>query len=232
MNCGAIIFSRYDSRRLPGKVLLDIAGLPLLGHVLARSRQIDGHSQIIIATTERGVDDPIVEYAQAQGISVFRGAVDDVAGRALACARSFNLDSFVRICGDRPFFGPETVSRLIQKQNDSNYDLATNALEKTYPPGLTAEVVSVDALKRAMALTNNADDREHVTQYFYNHRNDFTIFNLKASDDSLLGCRLVVDTPEDLERARWIATRLAEGVTTADERDVVELAKHWDSHVR
>ena len=232
MTCGAIIFSRYDSKRLPGKALLDIAGQPLLGHVIARSHRIEGIDYILVATTDRGLDDPIVGYASKQNVSVFRGAVDDVAGRALACAESFGLDQFVRICGDRPFFGPETVSRLIQKQNDGNYDLATNALEKTYPPGLTAEVVSVDALKRAMALTNNADDREHVTQYFYNHRNDFTIFNLKASDDSLLGCRLVVDTPEDLERTRWIAAQLAGRVTTAGESEVVELAKHWDSHVR
>lgn len=231
MNCGAIIFSRYDSRRLPGKVLLDIDGLTLLGHVLARSRRISENCQIIIATTNRGVDEPIVEYAKEQGVSVFRGAVDDVAGRALACAQSFGLDSFVRICGDRPFFGPDTVRHLMEKLNEGSYDLATNALEKTYPPGLTAEAVSVHALERIIAATKDEADREHVTQYMYTHQNDFSIYNLEAPDHTLLGCRLVVDTAEDLERARWIAAQLGGRVTMADESEVVELAKHWDSHV-
>ena len=100
---GVLIFSRFDSSRLPGKALLDISGKELLGRVIDRSKKIRGITGVAVATSDRNIDDNVAAFAKAQGVDVFRGSVDDVAKRAIEACNFYGWDAFVRICGDRPF---------------------------------------------------------------------------------------------------------------------------------
>jgi spore coat polysaccharide biosynthesis protein SpsF len=223
MNTGLIIFSRFDSTRLPGKALRKVGPNSLLGHVIARSRRVKGNFPIVLATTDRLIDDPLAEFAISEGIEVFRGALDDVAGRAVSCARYFGFDRFVRICGDRPFLDPELIDVLLLKQLKDNLDLATNAAKKTYSAGVATEVVSTSALESALTKTNEVADREHVTRYFYQHPNDFSIFNIEATDERYADVNLAIDTELDLHRAEWIMERLNDPVLASLD-EVVSLA--------
>ena len=138
---GAIIFSRYDSSRLFGKALIDIEGRNLLGRVIDRTKLIKGLNKIIVATSNRKIDDKICRFANDQDIETFRGSCDDVYERAIETCEKFNLDIFARICGDRPFFDFDLISKAIKISQEYNYDLVTTMYPRTYPPGLTTEVI-------------------------------------------------------------------------------------------
>ena len=155
MSVGIIIFSRMDSNRLPGKALIDIFGRPLLGRVIDRAKHVKGADRVIVATSSRSIDNPIVSFAESESVDVYRGDVDDVAGRALEACKAFDLAKFARICGDRPFFDPELVSRLITMHNELDIDIVTTMFPRTYPPGLTTEIISTDSLERVLSKTRD-----------------------------------------------------------------------------
>lgn len=226
MGVGLAIFSRFDSRRLPGKALLAIGGRPLLGHVVDRTRKLAGAVRVVIATSERAVDDPIAAFARANGVDAFRGSCDDVLGRALDCALAFGFDHLVRISGDSPFMDPALIERLIRIHLAERPDLTTNVFPRTFPAGLSVEVVSRTALETA-APAADARQREHVTPFFYEHPERFRIRNEISGIEGWDEVSLTVDTPDDLEKARWIAAALADGGDAGSIGTIVELARSW-----
>lgn len=226
MKTGLIIFARFSSSRLPGKALLSIDGRPLLGRVFDRTRRVNGRYDIVLATSDREDDDPLAQFAEDEGIQTFRGALDDVAGRALACCKAFGFERFVRICGDRPFLDPTLINVLLDHHEKKSLDLATNAGMKTFPAGVATEIVLVDALERAVRQGLSQEDREHVTKYFYDNSSAFRIFNLESSDPTYRDVNLSVDTLGDLYRASWIASQLDEPESASLDQ-VVVLARAW-----
>jgi spore coat polysaccharide biosynthesis protein SpsF len=228
MNVGAIIFSRMASQRLPGKALIEIYGRPLLGRVIDRSKMINNINHVIVATSTNHEDDEIVEFANSEGVDVFRGDSDDVAGRALSVCDFFELDKFARICGDRPFFDPDLISSLIKLHNDLNADIVTTTFPRTYPPGLTGEVVSTHVLRNSIQKMTT-DDKEHVTSYFYRNSSDFLIKNIDSKCNiDFSGLNLCVDNEVDLYRAEWMATHL-DGVANGRYKinETISIAKAW-----
>ena len=228
MTAGLIVFSRFDSRRLPGKVLRPIAGRPMLGRVLDRVRQARRVDQVVVATSDRDVDDPIDAFVSAEGIPVFRGAADDVLGRCLDCAEAFSFDRIVRISGDSPFMDPGLIDRLLTiAQNRSGTEVITNVFPRSFPAGISVEVLTREALVRLASLATDDPDREHVTTYVYRHPDKFLIRNV-ASDPSYAGVKLVVDDQDDLERAEWIVGQIQDRPEVASLEAVVALAQAWD----
>lgn len=230
MSVGAIIFSRYSSERLPGKALIDIAGRCLLGRVIDRSKSIKGIEKIIVATSNEGSDDLIDNFAKEENIDVYRGSLNNVAERALAACDKFKLTKFARICGDRPFFDPGIVSKLIKIHGEMNLDIATNTYPSCYPPGMSAEVLSVKTLKSVIALITDNQDREHLTSYFYRYAHNFKIKNIAPIEP--LNCddiNLCVDNEKDLERAIWIANQLNnKGIIYDNIPSIISLARCWE----
>ena len=227
MKIGLIIFARLDSTRLAGKALRPVAGRALLARVIDRARQVAGARRVVVATSDRALDDPIAAVAGAENTDLYRGSARDVAGRALAAADSAGLDAFARISGDSPFFDHRLLSEMIERFADGALDLATNVMPRSYPPGASNEVVAVDAMRRLVGAATAPDEREHVTLYFYRHPDQFRIENWQAPDDRFAGVRLAVDTAADLARADWMARRLGGDAARASFEDVVALARQW-----
>jgi spore coat polysaccharide biosynthesis protein SpsF len=228
MNSGIILFARMDSSRLPGKSLMDIGGRSLLRRVLDRCGLIDGDTPIVVATSDSAADDAIADFARIEKVMLYRGALKDVASRALGCAERFGFDRFARICGDRPFFDPEVVGRLFDMHERERADLATNVMEKTFPAGATAEIVSTEALARSIMASDASEDREHMTRYFYSHPDRFRIINLRSSNPADAEVSLAVDTPADLEKARHIVEFLQGRELRAPLEEIVALARKWE----
>ena len=229
MTIGAIIFSRFSSQRLPGKALVKIHGRELLGRVIDRSKLIKNIDGIVVATSSESEDDVIAEYAIKENIQIFRGSLNNVAHRALSAAKKYNFDSFVRICGDRPFMDPEIISDLAKTQDNLNLDLVTTAFPRTLPKGLTVEIIKTAALEKAVPLIDNSSQKEHVTSYFYENSKDFAIKNI----DPLLNIdfkdiNLCLDNEDDLIRSEWMASHLdKKGNHYANIIDLLRLAKEW-----
>jgi len=226
MPSGIIIFSRFDSSRLPGKALLDIGGRCLLQRVIDRARCIKGSPRVIVATSGRSIDQPIIDCANREGVDFFHGDLENVARRAFDCAKYFGLDYFARICGDRPFFDPDLVSCYLRKAELEEFDLVTNSIGSTFPSGITTEIVRVVALARLLETTQDSEDLEHLTRYFYRKSQGFKIHNFQ-SVQNLNDVSLVVDNAEDLARARFIVNRLGMQPELADTISVVAEARCW-----
>ena len=225
---GAIIFSRFDSHRLFGKALIDIQGRSLLGRVIDRAKLIKGLNKIIVATSNREIDNQICEFVESEGLETFRGSCNDVYGRAIETCNKFNLDIFARICGDRPFFDFDLISKAIKISQQYNYDLVTTMYPRTYPPGLTTEIIKTDLLRNYDNQVSNPFDREHLTTYFYENPKDIKIKNLKNPYfEKIKNVSLVVDTFDDLKKATWIAKHKKDIGETDELDSILSLALNY-----
>ncbi len=227
---GLIIFARMDSTRLPGKALISISGRPLLGRVIDRARHSPGGNNMVIATSDRSIDDIICSFAESEGVSVYRGDAEDVAGRALACAEKYKFSRFVRVTGDSPFIDPVILHKLSELAVNDDLDLATNVFPRSFPIGVSGEVIALRALRKVIQSTEDPLDREHITRYFYNKSDKFKIRNLSAEDDRYLGMSISVDKEEDIDKVAWVINNLSQPADTASLEEIVRLVKIWNQH--
>ncbi len=199
---GILVFARYDSIRLPGKALLPVGGMPLLERVIRRAQS--SSLPVYLATTERGSDDALVALASALGVRSFRGSADRVLDRAVLAAEAFGLDAFVRLCGDRPLFPVDDLTRAVgvlqecAGAGDVLPDLITTYAPGVTARGLTTEVVRTAALREIMDRGVSADQQEHVTPYFYDNREEFLIVDLPDVPAGFACPGFALDTEEDL----------------------------------
>ncbi|MDO8463204.1 MAG: glycosyltransferase family protein [bacterium] len=199
MTIGIIVQARMSSQRLPGKVLRDLGGKPMLLYTLERVALAHGVDGVIVATSDETSDDPIAAFCADKSIPCFRGSLVDVAGRFFAAADAHEFDAFVRVCGDSPLTDPAVISTAVALFRGSEYDLVTNTFPRSFPVGVSVEVVRTEPFRRAHVRMTDPLDREHVTRYYYQHPEEFRIKNFSASHDNSTA-QLAVDTVEDWER--------------------------------
>lgn len=227
MQIGLLIFSRIDSKRLPRKAFKYIGERTLIGRVLDRARLVKGNYKIVLVTSDRVVDDPLIEFAKEEKIKYFRGSLNNIILRAVNCCEHFGFSAFARICGDRPFHCPKILEKLISIYKKKNYDLVTNCMVKTFPRGLSAEVISLKTLKEISNMTKDPFDLEHITNYPYLNSKRFKIFNLKCKLENLKKYNLSVDTYYDLMRAKWIVSNLDSNSSSETIEKIFSLMKLW-----
>jgi spore coat polysaccharide biosynthesis protein SpsF len=202
---GAIIACRMDSSRFPGKVLKHLRGKPVLEHVIHRCQRMKSLEHgLAVATTKRPVDDAIIEFCESLNVPVFRGSTDNVAGRLLDCAHSFGFDRFFRVNADSPLLDPSLLDQAAGLYHDDAYDLVTNLHPRTFPYGISVELLRTNSFADAVRRMSRPEHFEHVTSYHYEHPETFRIFNLANPRPLANPCRLTVDTPEDLERLEYL----------------------------
>ncbi|MBN1264756.1 MAG: glycosyltransferase family protein [Anaerolineales bacterium] len=207
----AVIQARMGSSRLPDKVLLDIAGRPMLARVVERAKQAALLDDVIVATTIDPEDDPVAAFCEQQGYPFCRGPVFDVLARYHLAAETFDGQTIVRITADCPLIDPDVIDRTIDKflqQPAAVY--ASNRLQRyTYPIGLDVEVFTRDGLERAFSDAEEPYQREHVTPFFYDTPGKFPLVSVEAEGE-YGHLRWTVDTPEDLEFVRRVYRLLAD----------------------
>ena len=201
MSLGAIIVCRLDSKRLPGKVLKKIRGKPLLWYVISRAKKIKSiDKNIIIATTERKVDEPIVEYSHKERIKVFRGSAENVAKRVLSCAINNNLDYFLRVNADSPFLEPSIANLAFEIAQNSEYEIITNLYPRSFPYGVSVELFSLKTFVESYKKMSSKDHFQHVSLYFYQNMHLFHYYNILQKGMNHSDLRLTIDTPEDFKK--------------------------------
>jgi len=205
MRTVAIIQARMGSTRLPGKVLLDLAGEPMLARVVNRTRRATTLHELVVATTTEPADEPIVELCATRGWPCFRGSEEDVLDRYYQAANKHRADVVVRITSDCPLIEPEIVNFVVQEFVEKGpLDYVSNTLPpRNFPRGLDVEVMSFKALERTWCEDDNPAWREHVTPYIYLHPERFA-FRAVMNDRDYSYMRWTVDTAEDLAFVRRI----------------------------
>lgn len=189
------------STRLPGKVMADLAGRPVLAHVLARAGRIAAVSEVALAIPDGDSDDALAEMARASGVTVIRGSATDVLARYHHAADATAADAVVRITADCPLLDPHVSGAVVARFLDGGVDYVSNIDPPTYPDGYDTEVVARTALDEAWRAARDAYDREHVTPFIRRHRERFRAANVADAIDRS-GWRLTLDTAADLERLR------------------------------
>lgn len=207
MTVVAIVQARMGSSRLPGKVLMEIVDKPMLQHVVERAAAAPGIDRVVVATTTDPQDDAVAALAEAMGVAVERGSVDDVLDRYVRAARNHDAEVVVRITGDCPVLDPQVVGRVVAAFQEADVDYASNVDPPTYPDGLDTEVIAMAALETAWREARAPSEREHVTTFIRRHPERFSMLTVQCDRD-LAGLRWTVDEPQDLAFIRAVYDRL------------------------
>jgi spore coat polysaccharide biosynthesis protein SpsF len=199
-----IVQARMTSTRLPGKVLMDLAGAPMLQRQIERLRRCDSVDEIVLATTTNDTDDPVAVLADELGVGCFRGSESDVLGRYAGAARESGADLVVRVTADCPLIDPAEVDVVIDALTDRRgaCDYAANIIDRRLPRGLDTEALWRDVLERIDRLATSPPAREHVTYYCHGERPDLFLLHSVARPFDAADLRWTVDQPEDLEMVR------------------------------
>ena len=205
----ASIEARMGSSRLPGKVLENINDKPSLTRLLTRLRKCVYLDDIVVATSTNHQDDAIVQWAEEENVAIYRGSEDDVLQRVVNAQESMQSDIVVEITGDCPLIDPDIIDMGVSTFLNNSYDVVSNTFKPSYPMGVDVQVFHFSLLKEIEQSVMDSVVREHVSIYFYEHPERYSIIHLQAPP-SLYGptLRFQLDYPEDLQFIRTVYKEL------------------------
>jgi spore coat polysaccharide biosynthesis protein SpsF len=180
----SIVQARMLSTRLPGKVLRDLVGRPMLIQQLERLKTCKSIDELVVATTTDASDDAVADVGARAGVRVFRGSENDVLSRFVGAAKETNADVVVRITADCPLIDPGTTDRVVDELTDhaSECDYASNVEPRSFPRGLDVEALFLDTLLRIDRIAGTTEEREHVTLTVRADRR--SLFRIRSVEDS------------------------------------------------
>jgi spore coat polysaccharide biosynthesis protein SpsF len=218
----AVLQARTSSSRLPGKVLCELAGKPMIVRQIERIRRARLLDGLVVATSADASDDELARVIVAEGIAVFRGSLDDVLGRFVGALAQYPAEHVVRLTGDCPLADPDVIDGVIAHHLAGAADISGNQNQPTFPDGLDVEIVRADCLREAATEATLKLEREHATQFFYRRPERFRIAHYKTHPD-LSALRWTVDEPQDLAFVRAVYDALLPSKADFGWRDVLEL---------
>jgi spore coat polysaccharide biosynthesis protein SpsF len=191
-----ILQARMGSTRLPGKSMMPLAGVPLVGRILERVKRSEKLDEIVLATTQKDEDDVLTKLSQSYGIPFFRGSENDLVDRYFQCAKEFNADIIARLPADNPVPEPREIDRIVDFHLTGQSDFSSNLAEvlgNGYPDGIGAEVFNRNTLEEIWHNCIDPQKREHL------HLNYFDYKAQKAADPEHYRVATVV-CPEEFRR--------------------------------
>ncbi len=190
------------SSRLPGKAMLDLAGKPVIQHVLERASAAETVDEAVLATTWDEEDDVLAGWARDNGYNSFAGHPTDILGRLRGTAEFAKAEVVVRLTGDCPMLEPGLIDRVVRTLMREPSDYASNVIKRTYPKGLDTEALWMDTLIRLDRL-DTRPERDAPLQLLY-RRPDLFLGRSVERDHDASHLNLCVDTHEDLEHLRQL----------------------------
>lgn len=199
MTTAVVVMARMGSTRLPGKVLKEVLGRPLLAFLLERLKRAKRPERLVVATSMRDVDTPIVELAAREHVATFRGSEHDTVERLYLAARERSADPVIRVTADCPMIDPDTVDEVAEKIAGGAYDyVVTDGIPPRYPNGMGCEAFRASALERFYRGTRECDP-EAAWESIRDPAFGFRVGVLPGPSPSLGHHRWTVDTAEDLD---------------------------------
>ncbi len=206
----AIIEARFSSTRLPGKVMMDICGQPLLKRIIDRLRLSKKFSKIILATSTNLADQQLVDLAISEKINFFRGSEADVLGRITNAVKKFKVKTIINICGDCPLIDPGILDNAYKIYEMKKNDIVFSGFNtQSYPQGTEVAVYGSNILFKVEKEAKDREFREHTCLYILKNLEKFKVFNLLAEKvNTMPDLRLQVDFLEDIKFVREVYKRL------------------------
>jgi spore coat polysaccharide biosynthesis protein SpsF len=192
-----ILQARTSSTRLPGKVLRDLVGAPMLERQIERVLRAKSLGRLVVATSTDPSDDAVAGLCDRLGVACHRGPLDDVLARFAGALKAYGpTDHVVRLTGDCPLADPDVIDATVARHIETGADYTSNTLVLTVPKGQDVEVMKAEHLAAAAREATDPYEREHVTPFLYRHPERFKLANLERHPP-LPDLRWTVDTPED-----------------------------------
>ncbi|TNC94010.1 MAG: acylneuraminate cytidylyltransferase family protein [Stygiobacter sp.] len=208
-----VIQARMGSTRLPGKVLADIGGHPLLALLCKRLRLARKADRIVLAITELPGDDQLELLGQELLVPVIRGEECSLTARFMRVMQAFPADIVVRVTADNPFTDPQLVDRIVAMVEQQGMDYAH---AQGTPIGTSVDAYSAATLRRTFAEATTPYQQEHLNAYVLDNPSLFRIGCLPLSPgERRSDIRVTVDTAEDLLRVRRVARLLPDPVSAS-----------------
>ena len=190
--------ARMSSTRLPGKVLLPIAGKPMIIQQLERIRCSRNIDELVVLTSDDHSDDPLVDVLRTYGYEYIRGSLNDVYSRYVTAVDLYSPETVVRLTGDCPLIDPEVIDQVIDVFKKKSVDYASNTLNPTFPDGLDTEVFSANTLLALGSFDLTQKELEHVTYGICSRPEVFNLYSVEQSPDTS-NLRWTVDLAEDYQ---------------------------------
>lgn len=194
---GIVLQARVGSTRLPGKVLMPLAGKPMIQWIIERLKACRKAEMLILATTSMQQDDALADLAKDWGVVAFRGSGSDVLDRYYKCARKYGLTDIVRATGDNPFVDAEECDRLVDFYSAERLDFAIGetGTPSGYPLGVSVEVFNFKSIEKSWQEGHAPHHREHVDEYMLENPGLFRQARMSAPPEkSAHDLSLTVDT--------------------------------------
>lgn len=218
----AVIQARMSSTRLPGKVLMPVAGRESILFMCDRVRRAGSVDMLCVATSDDPSDDPLANCLADAGIPCIRGSLNDVLARFAMAARAFDAQTVVRLTGDCPLIDPDLIDQVVQRLHVDGLDYVSNIDPPTFPDGLDAEAMTMTALETADREARRATEREHVTPFIRENPHRFRAGHVRSPVD-LSGLRWTIDYSDDLEFVRTLIGKLDVDPVLADRYDFLRI---------
>ena len=222
----ATIEARMSSTRLPGKVMMDHEGVPLIKIMVDRIRKSSIIDDVIIATTVNPKDDDLCTFLEKEGINFYRGSEDNVLQRVLAAAKSNECDLIVELTGDCPLIDSDVIDQAVEmftSQEDIDY-VANTTITRAYPRGADVQVFATETLEKVSHETDDLDDLENVSLYIYRSPGRFNLFPMPEPEFNIPeDARLTLDYPEDFALIKEILSELGHQCTLKEICQLLEI---------
>lgn len=204
MKIGVVILCRYNSSRLPGKILKTIKGQPILKHIVNRINEVP-ELECVVATSDESSDDKIAEFCTTEGINYFRGSLENVSQRFLKAAEAQEFTYAIRINGDNIFIDTKTLMEMIESAKSDEFDFLSNVKGRTFPFGMSIEILKTSFYQELQSKLDTSYYQEHVTIYLYeNEAEGDRCYFINKQVPEAKGLKLAIDTPEDFKQASQI----------------------------
>ena len=201
----AVIEARLFSTRLPGKVMMPLAGISMLQHVVDRVRGAKLIDKIIVATTDNPEDRVIENLCNNIGVEVYRGSNNNVMERVLSATKEYKNSILIQITADNPFIEAEIIDKIIDASKDKKLDYICNHLPRNVPIGCEVRAYKRNLLEKITGKILNQNHKSNITSIFYENTRKYNILNIDT-DIKYQGAslRLTVDEPKDYFLAKHL----------------------------
>ena len=218
-----VLQARMSSTRLPGKVMRDLRGRPMIDRQIERLRRAETLDRLVVATSDDPSDDPLAEHLQAEGVGVFRGPLADVLARFAGATDRFGpAEHVVRLTADCPLTDWRVLDLVVRRHFEHGNDYTSNDLIRTFPHGLDVEIVRAEVLALADREATLPAEREHVTPFVYNRPDRFRLGCVTQAVDRSAE-RWTVDTANDFAFVRRVNERLYPATPVFTSEDILAL---------
>ncbi len=216
----AVLQARMTSKRLPGKVLMELNGQPMIYWQIQRILQSREINKLVVATSDYAADDVLVEYLQSINCDYVRGSLDDVLARFIKVENIYSPKAIVRLTADCPLVMPKLIDSMLEKFYKANVQYLSNTIKLTYPDGLDIEVIRAGTFDKLINMNPSSSEREHVTLGIINRLEQFSSFSV-VNRSNLSSFRWTVDTDEDFGFIKQVFKAFSSRETEFDFEDLM-----------